>query len=97
VQIKLPKSPEFAQVWGDVLYWTITFTLPDGLDNSGKRSGEIFELSLNAGRDIKINRHGSTVCGALRSRAARKHADIDDKWDLIALTDIYTSVLSVFT
>ena len=43
-----PSNPPLVHVWGGLLYCTITLTLFEGFDNSGKRSGEIFEVSANA-------------------------------------------------
>src|ERR1700730_2420332 len=47
VQRSTPRNPPLVHVCGGLLYWTITLTLVDGFDNSGRRSGEIFEVSAN--------------------------------------------------
>src|SRR5258708_3354593 len=43
-----PSSPPPVHVCGGELYCTITLTEFDGFESSGRRSGEIFELSANA-------------------------------------------------
>ena len=53
------------QVCGGLLYCTMTFTVLDGFDSSGSRSGEIFELSANAAETVS-NRSHKTAHGANR-------------------------------
>src|ERR1051326_6676551 len=48
VQMRPPSRPPLVHVCGAELYCTITLTELFGFDSSGRRSGEIFELSAKA-------------------------------------------------
>ena len=48
VQMSPPRSPPLVQVCGGLLYCTTTFTVFEGFESSGNRSGEILEVSANA-------------------------------------------------
>src|SRR5260221_6768658 len=48
VQMRPPSRPPLLQVCGAELYCTITLTVLFEFDSSGRRSGEIFELSAKA-------------------------------------------------
>src|SRR5215471_18153381 len=55
VQRRPPSKPPEVHVCGGELYWTMTFTLPDGFVSKGSRSGEILEESATADPDITKN------------------------------------------